>query len=101
MLIVTDFAAAAIRHLLEGCNAPDDAGLRIGHGSSVGVLKARLARAPAPQDTVVIAAYGARVFLDEAATHLLGDKILDVTIGVRGRVEFFTADAPQRVRRGR
>jgi Fe-S cluster assembly iron-binding protein IscA len=101
MLIVTDFAAAAIRHLLDGCNAPDDAGLRIARASSAGPLKARLARAPAPEDTVVIAADGARVFLDRAAVNLLGDKILDVSIGVHGRVVFFPADARQPVEPGR
>jgi iron-sulfur cluster assembly protein len=101
MLIVTDFAAAAIRHLIDGCNAPDDAGLRIARASSAGPLKARLARGPAPEDTVVIAAYGARVFLDKAAANLLGDKILDVSIGVHGRVVFFPADARQPVEPGR
>jgi iron-sulfur cluster assembly protein len=100
MLVVTDFAAAAIRHLLEECNAPDDAGLRIARASSTGPLTARLARAPAPEDTVVIAADGARVFLDKAAAQLLGDKILDVSIGVRGRLEFFPVDSRQSVEPG-
>ena len=44
---------------------------------------------------------GARVFLDRAAADLLRDKILDVTIGVHGRVEFFPADAPQPAEPGR
>jgi iron-sulfur cluster assembly protein len=101
MLIVTDFAAAAIRHLLEECNAPDDAGLRIARTSSAGALTARLARAPAPEDTVVTAADGARVFLDKAAANLLGDKVLDVTIGVHGRLEFFPADSRQSADPGR
>ena len=95
MLTVTDFAAAAIRHLLERLKAPDHAGLRIAWSPSARSLKVRLARVPAAGDTVVVAAYGARVFLDAAAIGLLGDKILDVTIGVRGRVEFFAADARQ------
>jgi iron-sulfur cluster assembly protein len=101
MLVVTEFAAAAIRHLLQVCNAPDDAGLRIAGASHGGPLKARLAREPALQDTVVIAANGARVFLDRTAADLLRDKILDVTIGVHGRVEFFPTDAPQPVEPGR
>ena len=101
MLIVTDFAAAAIRHLLEGCNAPDDAGLRIARASYRGPLKTRLAREPALEDTVVIAADGARVFPDKAAAALLRNKILDVTIGVHGRVELFPADAPLPAEPGR
>jgi len=101
MLTVTDFAAAAIRHLLERSKAPYDAGLRLAWAPSARSLKVRLARVPAPGDKVVVAAYGARVFLDEAAAGLLGDKILDVTIGVRGRVEFFAADARQPIEPGR
>ena len=101
MLTVTDFAAAAIRHLLERSNAPDEAGLRIAWAPGARSLKVRLARVPAPGDTVVVAAYGARVFVDAAAAGLLGHKTLDVTIGVRGRVEFFAADARQPIEPGR
>jgi iron-sulfur cluster assembly protein len=95
MLNVPDFAAAAIRHLIERNNAPDGTGLRISQGSPGRPLKVSLARAPEPEDTVIVAADGARVFLDKAAASLLDDQILDVTLGVRGRVEFFTADARQ------
>lgn len=100
-MLVTDFAATAIRHLLRVCNAPDDAGLRIARVSHGGPLRARLAREPALTDTVVVAADGARVFLDKAAADFLRDKILDVTIGVHGRLEFFPTDAPQSVEPGR
>jgi iron-sulfur cluster assembly protein len=100
MLTVTDFAAAAIRHLLERSNA-SGGGLRIARASTGGPLKVFLAQAPAPDDTVVFAADGVRVFLDEEAAGLLGDKMLDVTIGVRGRIEFFTTDARQPIEPGR
>jgi Fe-S cluster assembly iron-binding protein IscA len=95
MLIVTDFAAAAIRHLLERSNAPDDAGLRISKAATRTSLKVHLKRAPAPDDTVVIANNGARVFLDEWAARLLDKKILDVTLGEGGRVEFFATRTRQ------
>jgi iron-sulfur cluster assembly protein len=93
MLIVTDFAAAAIQHLLERSNAPDDAGLRIARAATRTSLKVQLKRAPSPDDTVVVAANGARVFLDEWAAGLLDQKILDVTLGAGGRVEFFATNA--------
>lgn len=101
MLTVTDFAAAAIRHLLERRDAPADAGLRLARGSVARSLKASLAWAPASGDMVVVAANGARVFLDEAAAGLLDGKILDATLGVGGRVDFFTADARQPIEPGR
>jgi Fe-S cluster assembly iron-binding protein IscA len=101
VLIVSDFAAVAIRHLLEQYHVPPGAGLRIARAATTRSLKVRFASAPAPEDTVVIAADGARVFLDRAAASLLDGKVLVVTIGARGRVEFFTADAGQRVEPGR
>jgi len=100
MVIVTDFAAAAIRHLLERSNAPDNAGLRIAKAATKRSLDVRLKRSPAPGDTVLIASYGARVFLDETAAGMLDEKILDVTLGAGGRVEFFTADARQPIEPG-
>ncbi|HEY7048556.1 MAG TPA: hypothetical protein VH373_15155 [Jatrophihabitantaceae bacterium] len=97
MLNVTDFAAAAIRHLIERNNAPAGSGVRISRGTSERPLKVTLARAPEPDDTVIIAGDGARVFLDADAASLLDGQILDVSIGVRGRVEFFTADARESI----
>lgn len=101
MLTVTDFAAAAIRHLLERSNAPQDAGLRIARVATTRSLKVRLAREPAPGDTIVVADDGTRVFLDRTAVRLLDGHFLDVTLGVGGRVEFFTAKAAQPVEPGR
>jgi iron-sulfur cluster assembly protein len=95
MLIVTDFAAAAIGHLLERSNAPDGAGLRISRAATRTSLKVHLKRGPAPDDTIVIANNGARVFLDGWASNLLDQKILDVTLGEGGRVEFFATQARQ------
>jgi iron-sulfur cluster assembly protein len=98
---VTDFAAAAIWHLLEGCNAPYNAGLRIAKAPTGGRPKAGLAAAPAPDDTVVVAVDGARVFLDAAATALLDGKFLYVTLGEGGCIEFCTAHAAQPIESGR
>ena len=100
MLIVTDFAAAAIRHLVERNKAPDGTGLRISQGSSGRPLKVALARAPEPGDTVIVVDR-ARLFLDATAVQLLDGQILDVSFGVRGRVEFFTAGAGQSIEPGR
>jgi Fe-S cluster assembly iron-binding protein IscA len=88
MLSVTDFAAAAIHHLIERARAPAEAGLRIACDSTASPLRARVAREPEPQDAVVVAAFGARVFLGEVAARLLDDKVLDVVVGVGGQVRF-------------
>ena len=101
MVDVTDFAAAAIRHLIERNKAPDGTGLRISRGSSGRPLEVRLARAPEPKDTVVVVADGVRVFLDATALSLLDGQLLDVSFGVRGRVEFFTVGARQPIEPGR
>lgn len=101
MLTITDFAAAAIHHQLERSDAPADAGLRIARTSPIRSLEVRLARAPEPGDTIVIAPNGARVFLDEAAASLLSETVLDVTIGVGGHVEFFTTKVRQPIEPGR
>lgn len=101
MVTITDFAAAAIRHLLERCDAPEDAGLRVARAATPQSLKVRLAREPATEDIVIVASYGARVFLDRTAARLLEGKTLDVTLGVGGRVEFFTGRARQPIEPGR
>jgi iron-sulfur cluster assembly protein len=101
MLTVTDFAAAAIRHLLERSNASDEAGLRIARGLTTRRLRVGLVREPASGDTVIIAAAGVRVFLDESAASLLNGQILDGTLGVGGRVDFFTTEAREPAEPGR
>lgn len=101
MLAITDFAAAAIHHLLERSDAPPDAGLRIARTSPLRSLEVRLARAPAADDKVITADNGARVFLDDAAAGILRESTLDVTIGVGGHVEFFTTRARQPIEPGR
>ena len=100
MLTVTDFAAAAIRHLLERSAASDDAGLRIARAPAAPRLRVSLVRAPAGGDTVVVVAAGVRVFLDDAAATLLDGKILDATLGVGGRIDFFAANARDALSRG-
>lgn len=101
MLTVTDFAAAAICHLIERSNVPDYTGLRIARAPATRQLKVCLVRAPAAGDTVVIAGAGARVFLDQAAASLLDGKLLDATLGVGGRVNFFAANAREPIEPGR
>jgi iron-sulfur cluster assembly protein len=96
MVTVTDFAAAAIHDLIERAWAPADAGLRIACDSTAGPLRARVAREPGPQDAVVVAAFGARVFPDGVAARLLGDKVLDVVVGVGGQVKFVASAAQSR-----
>lgn len=96
MVTVSDLAAAAIHHLLERARAPEDAGLRIAFDPSACSLKVSVVWQPAPQDAVIVAAAGTRVFLDGTAAKLLDDKVLDIVLGQGGRVGFVasTASAP-------
>lgn len=94
MVHVSDLAAAAIRCVVEPNRAPNGTGLRISRGTPERPLRVGLAGTPEPGDTVVVVAAGERVFLDAAAVSLLDGQTLDVSIGVRGRVEFFTGRPP-------
>jgi hypothetical protein len=60
MLIVSDFAAATIRRLLERHNAPDDAGSPVAGSATTRSLKIRIARAPARDDMALTAALDRR-----------------------------------------
>lgn len=86
MLILTDNATAVVKGFAD--QIPEAEGLRITSGTSD---EPSLAVTPAngaePGDSVV-EQDGATVFLDESATTLLDDKVLDARVDGEGNVEF-------------
>ncbi|TQM84454.1 hypothetical protein FHX81_6900 [Saccharothrix saharensis] len=89
MLDITHAAGAVIDGLAP---ATDDGrgGLRIGWSERDGVRAITLAVAarPVPQDEVVTAPTGSRIFLAPPAARYLRDKLLDVRMDVDGRFRF-------------
>lgn len=79
MLTISEGAAEVIKVVLAGGESPETAGLRIaspeGEDAAEG-LQASVAAEPEGNDQVV-EAEGVRVFLDEQAASVLGDKTLD------------------------
>ena len=90
MLALTENVTAIVNQLTEG--APEMSGLRIAteaDGQSLTVSPA----AQAEQDDQTIEQDGATVFVDETASVLLADKILDGGVDEEGNIQF--ALAPQ------
>ena len=79
MLTISESAAEVIKVVLAGGESGDDSGLRIAATSVNGSeteLQASIAPAPEGDDQVVEAS-GVRVFLDQQASSVLDDKVLD------------------------
>lgn len=82
MLALTQDATETIEGILAGPEVPDGAGLRIAatnpsDGDVPSALQVRLAAGPDDHDEVIEEA-GARVFVEDAVTEFLDDKLLDV-----------------------
>ncbi|GAB3548154.1 Fe-S cluster assembly iron-binding protein IscA [Actinopolyspora lacussalsi] len=79
MLTISENAAEVIKLILVGGESPEGAGLRISSSegeASPESLEAAVANAPEDSDQIVEQS-GVRVFLDEQAATVLGDKTLD------------------------
>lgn len=76
MLTLTNTAIMVIRSLVAEPGTPNDAGIRISHEDDAGFLRMCVAAKPTDGDQIV-AAGGARVFLDPSAAAMLDDKALD------------------------
>lgn len=88
MLTISENAAEVIKLILAGGESPEGAGLRITSPegqASAEALEASVAEAPEGGDEVVEQA-GVRVFLDEQANTVLGDKTLDAERDDNGEV---------------
>ncbi|MCL2418323.1 MAG: HesB/YadR/YfhF-family protein [Conexibacteraceae bacterium] len=84
MLALTQDATEVIEGLLAGPGVPEGAGVRIAsaypnEADAPGTLQVRLAVEPGDHDEVIEEA-GARVFVEDAVTQYLDDKLLDVNL---------------------
>jgi iron-sulfur cluster assembly protein len=82
VLALTQDATEVIEGLLAGPGVPDGAGVRIAGADATdtaapSALQVRLAAEPGDHDEVIQEA-GARVFVEDAVTGFLDDKLLDV-----------------------
>jgi Fe-S cluster assembly iron-binding protein IscA len=77
MLAITENAAEAINALVSRGEMPEGSGARIAtDGAGQGL---ELALVPGPgQDDTVVEGRGAKVYLEQNAAEVLGDKVLDV-----------------------
>ncbi|CAB4936331.1 MAG: Fe-S cluster assembly protein HesB [Actinobacteria bacterium] len=92
MLTLTENAATAIRTLVDGVQAPAEAGLRISDDPTGPALELAITGGPEAADQVVEAqdpdGRGARVFLDDQAAAVLADKTLDAAADGEGNLQF-------------
>lgn len=94
-LTLTDSAVEAVKEIVASVpDAPDSSGLRIAASEMEGgdaAFALSLATVPG-EDDEVIEEQGARVFLTETASELLGDKSLDARVGEDEKIAFVIAD---------
>ncbi|MGA8256197.1 MAG: Fe-S cluster assembly protein HesB [Nocardioides sp.] len=90
MLTLTENASTIVRDITTQPGLPESAGLRITTDGDQSAFAIAAAEQPEPDDKVVEQA-GATLYLDEQASMLLDDKILDAAVDDEGRVEFALA----------
>jgi iron-sulfur cluster assembly protein len=89
MLTLTDNAADIVKKIAEAVPDSGRSGLRISEAEQGDGGSLTLTPVPAPQPgDEVVDTDGARVFLDGAASELLGDKVLDAQVDEDGSVQF-------------
>ncbi|AYY13731.1 Fe-S cluster assembly protein HesB [Actinobacteria bacterium YIM 96077] len=97
MLMLTDQAVTAVRHLTSQPGMSEDTGLRIasttGDDGSQG-FTLQVTDAPEPGDQVVDA-QGTKVMMDSSAAEQLDDKALDAEISEQGEVQFMLGMQPE------
>ncbi|MFT4212685.1 MAG: iron-sulfur cluster biosynthesis family protein [Microbacterium sp.] len=86
MLTLTENAATAVKTISAQIPA-ESGGLRIRDTGAQTGFELVLVPQPEPSDTVV-ETDGARVFVEEAASVLLDDRVLDAELGADGSVRF-------------
>ncbi len=92
MLILTDNATAVVKGFAD--QIPEASGLRITSGDSDQPDLAVSPAATAEPGDAVVEQDGATVFLDESASVLLDDKVLDARVDQEGNVEFGLGQQP-------
>lgn len=94
MLTMTKEARTAVESIVANANATETGGVRIAEdGSGNNGFALSVTPEPLAEDTVVDDG-GARVFLDEAASVALDDKVLDATPDDQGAVRFALLQQP-------
>lgn len=91
MLVITETATAAVKTIVARVPDAEDGGVRIRDTGTPSGYELSVAPAPEPRDTVVSTG-GAKVFLDEAATIALDERVLDAEIAQDGSVRFALAN---------
>ncbi len=86
MLILTDNATQVVKGFAD--QIPEASGLRITGGPAEEPALAVAPAAAAEPGDAVVEQDGAQVFLDESATAMLDDKVLDARVDTEGNVEF-------------
>lgn len=89
MLILTDNASAVVKGFAD--QIPEATGLRITGGPTDAPALEVVPAADAEPGDSVLEQDGATVYLDESATALLDDKVLDAAVDAEGQVEFALA----------
>ncbi|WP_141879369.1 iron-sulfur cluster assembly accessory protein [Homoserinimonas aerilata] len=87
MLTLTDTASNIVKAIIDQNPGAETVGLRINAPETGAELGVGIAEAPEPADAV-IEQDGARVYLDEGATLVLSDKVLDAQVASDGSVSF-------------
>lgn len=88
MLTLTENASTIVKDITTQPGLADTAGLRItSDASPEPTFEVSAAEQPEPGD-LVVEQDGATVYLDQAASEILDDKILDAAVDPEGRVEF-------------
>ncbi|MBS46058.1 MAG: Fe-S cluster assembly protein HesB [Nocardioides sp.] len=90
MLTLTENASSIVREITTQPGLPESAGLRITSDGEPSSFAIAAAEAPEAQDQVVDQD-GATIYLDEQASVMLDDKVLDAAVDEQGRVEFALA----------
>ena len=94
MLALTPAAIEVVTTLTAASGVPDTGGLRIastGQAAQASDLQLELVAEPTRDDEIV-AATGARVFVEQHAAGFLADKVLDGKLDDEGRARFVVSD---------
>lgn len=95
MLTLTDSATTVVKAIIDQNPGAESVGVRINSQGADANFELGVAVVAAPEEADIVVEHdGARVFLDETATTLLADKVLDAQVGQDGSVNFAIGQQP-------
>ena len=95
MLFRSDSATTVVKAIIDQNPGADNVGVRINSQGADANFELGVAVVAGPEDADLVVEHdGARVFLDETATTLLSDKVLDAQVGEDGSVNFAIGQQP-------